>query len=155
MSVSDKVGCGWMLHPMSDATAPISIASTPSATNSPAPTPAVLAPSTRSVSGVRINFVTTSLRNSVVALPDGPHGNRHTSTERFSAFARFGQSTPLDFRISRNDDRNRPRMEGSAMASDYLGNDTPFMGCFLCQHRFTYYIAHSINRQICRPPLGI
>ena len=38
-TVSDSVGCGWMVSPMSSASAPTSIASTASAISSPALTP--------------------------------------------------------------------------------------------------------------------
>ena len=57
------------------AVAPISIASTPSAISSPAPGPTMPTPRMRSVSGSRISFVRPSVRSSVIARPEAPHGN--------------------------------------------------------------------------------
>ena len=87
MTVSDNVGCGCIVHWMSDATAAISMASTPSAINSPAPAPTIPTPNTRSVSGSMISLVRPSLRPNVVALPDARQGKRATSTGRFWFFA--------------------------------------------------------------------
>ena len=48
-TVSDNVGCGWIVRPMSSASAPISSASTVSAMSSPAFTPTMPAPRMRFV----------------------------------------------------------------------------------------------------------
>ena len=108
ITVSVSVGCGWMVSLRSVAVAPISIASTPSAISSPAPGPTRPTPSTRSVSGSRISFVRPSVRSSVIARPDAPHGN-FAIVHPAALLLRlvFGQPAPRDLGIGEDDRRNR------------------------------------------------
>src|SRR5207249_1962825 len=82
--VSVSVGCGWMDSLRSVAFAPISMPRTPSAISSPAPGPTRPTPSSRSVSGSSTSFVRPSVRSSVIARPEAPHGNLAITTPRLS-----------------------------------------------------------------------
>ncbi len=74
-TVSDSVGWGWMVRPMSSASEPISSACTVSAISSPALTPTIPAPRIRRVSGSISSFVEPSERPSDSARPDAAQGN--------------------------------------------------------------------------------
>src|SRR4051812_1246412 len=69
------VGCGWMVLPMSVASAPISTASTSSLIRSPAPRPTMPPPSTRWLSASKMTLVKPSSRALAMARPDAAHGN--------------------------------------------------------------------------------
>ena len=62
--VSDRVGCGWMVSPMSSASAPISIANAASAIRSPAEGPTMPQPMIRSVVSSKRTLVRPSSRPS-------------------------------------------------------------------------------------------
>src|SRR6266850_916188 len=87
ISVSESVGCVWMVSARSSASSAASTASAASAMSSPAPAPAMPAPSRRPDSGSTISFVTPSLRPSVAARPDAAHWNFATRTARPSVAA--------------------------------------------------------------------
>ena len=76
-----------MVSSRSAATAPISIARTPSAISSPAPGPVIPMPRTLPESGSRISLVRPSSLPMVVARPDAAQGNRVTVTLRPASFA--------------------------------------------------------------------
>src|SRR5581483_5260783 len=84
ITVSDSVGCGWIVSATSFARAAISIASVPSAINSPAPAPTMPTPSTRSLAGSRMSLVMPSVRSRVRARPEAAQGNFATLISRFS-----------------------------------------------------------------------
>jgi len=86
-TVSESVGCGWMVSAMSSASRPASIARTASASNSPALTPTIPAPSTRFVPGSRISFVRPSERPMLSARPEAAQGNPAVSNGVPSALA--------------------------------------------------------------------
>src|SRR5581483_2774555 len=87
ITVSESVGCGWMVSATSFASAAISIARVPSAISSPAPAPTIPTPSMRSVEGSMISLVIPSVRSRVIALPEAAQGNFATLISRpsFSA----------------------------------------------------------------------
>ena len=91
-TVSDSVGCGWMVRLTSSASAPISMASPTSAIRSPALTPTIPAPSTCFVSGSNSSLVIPSDRSSASARPDAAHGNTPLPTSISSALASFSVS---------------------------------------------------------------
>ena len=64
-----------MVRATSLAKAAISIASTPSEINSPAPDPTMPTPRTRSVAGSMTSLVKPSIRSMVTARPEAPQGN--------------------------------------------------------------------------------
>src|SRR6266571_1755890 len=78
-----SVRCGWIVNATSFASAPISIARTPSAISSPAPAPTMPTPSTRSLCGSRISLVMPSVRSRVIARPEAAQGNFATLISRF------------------------------------------------------------------------
>ena len=84
MTVSDNVGWAWIVCAISSAVSPASVASTPSAINSPAFIPTIPTPSIRSVSFSTISFVNPSVLPSVRALPLAAHG--YLSTFIFNSF---------------------------------------------------------------------
>src|SRR5207247_1006161 len=92
ISVSLRVGCVWIVSARSSASSAASTASAASAISSPAPGPAMPAPSSRPDSGSTTSLVTPSLRPSVAARPDAAHWNFATRTVRPSAAARVSVS---------------------------------------------------------------
>ena len=66
---SDNVGCGWIVLPMSTASAPISIASPISLIRSPACVPTMPPPMMRCVASSKISFVKPSSRPLAIARP--------------------------------------------------------------------------------------
>ena len=74
-TVSDSVGCGWMVSPTSAASAPISMASTASAMRSPAEGPTMPQPMTRPVASSNSILVIPSDRPRVSDRPLAAHGN--------------------------------------------------------------------------------
>src|SRR5690242_5037546 len=86
---SDSVGCGWIVLPMSVASAPISIASAISLTRSPACVPTMAPPTTRCVASSNRSLVKPSSRPLAMARPDAAQGK--------TAFRTF---TPLAFASS-------------------------------------------------------
>ena len=73
-TVSDRVGWGWMVRPMSAASAPVSIARAASAIRSPALGPTMPAPMMRSVTSSKITLVRPSSRPNDSDRPDAAHG---------------------------------------------------------------------------------
>ena len=77
-SVSDRVGCGWIVSARSSASAPISIAWAASAISSPAFTPTAPAPRIRRLSGSTSSLVRPSARPHPERAPRGrPREGRH------------------------------------------------------------------------------
>src|SRR5215212_7078921 len=74
-TVSDRVGWGWMVSPMSAASAPVSMASAASAMRSPALGPTMPAPMMRSVDSSNSTLVMPSSRPSDRDRPDAAQGN--------------------------------------------------------------------------------
>ena len=74
-TVSDRVGCGWIVRPMSAASAPVSMARAASAMRSPALGPTIPAPMMRSVASSNSTFVRPSSRPNDSDRPDAAHGN--------------------------------------------------------------------------------
>src|SRR5438874_5433497 len=72
---SESVGWGWIVLPMSTASAPISIASAISLTRSPACVPTIPPPTTRCVASSKRSLVKPSSRPLAIARPDAAHGN--------------------------------------------------------------------------------
>src|ERR1700694_1450323 len=72
------VGCGWMVLPMSAASAPISVASAISLMRSPAPAPPIAPPIRRWVSSEKISLVKPSSRPLAMARPEAAQGNLAT-----------------------------------------------------------------------------
>jgi hypothetical protein len=73
-TVSDSVGCGWMVRPMSAASAPISMASAASAMRSPADGPTMPQPMARPVTSSNSTFVSPSDRPRVSERPLAAQG---------------------------------------------------------------------------------
>src|ERR1022692_347310 len=69
-----SVGCGWMVLPMSTASAPISIASAISLIRSPAWVPTIAPPTTRCVASSKRSLVKPSSRPLAMARPDAAQG---------------------------------------------------------------------------------
>src|ERR1700682_6354957 len=69
-----NVGCGWMVLPMSTASAPISMARTISLIRSPACVPTMAPPTTRCVASSKRSLVKPSSRPLAMARPDAAHG---------------------------------------------------------------------------------
>src|SRR3984893_3848384 len=69
-----SVGCGWMVLPISTASAPISIASAISLIRSPAWVPTMAPPTTRCVASSKRSLVKPSSRPLAMARPDAAHG---------------------------------------------------------------------------------
>src|SRR6202521_72855 len=69
-----SVGCGWMVLPISTASAPISIASAISLIKSPACVPTMAPPTTRCVASSKRSLVKPSSRPLAMARPDAAHG---------------------------------------------------------------------------------
>src|ERR1041385_6238055 len=74
------VGWGWMVLPMSVASAPISTASAISLIRSPAPSPTMPPPSRRWLSASKMSLVKPSSRALAIARPEADHGNLATPT---------------------------------------------------------------------------
>src|SRR5205814_2114610 len=74
------VGCGWIVLPMSVASAPISTARASSLMRSPAPAPTMPPPRMRCVCASKISLVKPSSRALAMARPDAAHGNLATPT---------------------------------------------------------------------------
>src|SRR6185295_14430162 len=74
------VGCGWMVLPMSVASAPISMASASSLMRSPAPVPTMPPPTTRWFSASNRSLVKPSSRALAIARPEAVQGNFATKT---------------------------------------------------------------------------
>src|SRR5690606_12980559 len=74
MIVSDNVGCGWMVSPVSAASQPISMARAISEIRSPAFGPTTPPPMTRRVVGSNSSLVSPSSRPSESARPLAAHG---------------------------------------------------------------------------------
>src|SRR6266852_573550 len=72
------VGCGWIVLPISTASALISMASAISLMRSPAPAPTMAPPITRCVSSEKISFVKPSSRPLAMARPEAVQGNLAT-----------------------------------------------------------------------------
>jgi hypothetical protein len=72
--VSESVGCGWIVGPMSSALAPISIASAASAIRSPAFAPTMPAPKSRPLASSNGSLVRPSGRAMLSARPDAAQG---------------------------------------------------------------------------------
>src|SRR3989454_9482722 len=72
---SESVGCGWIVLPMSTASAPISIASAISLIRSPARVPTMPPPTTRCVASSNRSLVKPSSRPLAIARPDAAQGN--------------------------------------------------------------------------------
>ncbi len=87
--VSDSVGCGWTVRPMSAASAPISIASAASAMRSPADGPTMPQPMTRSVVLSNSSFVMPSSRPSESERPLAAQGKTPLPYVTPAAFASF------------------------------------------------------------------
>ena len=74
-TVSDRVGCGCTVSPMSEGEAPSLIASAASEMRSPADGPTIPQPMRRSVSSSTRIFVRPSSRPSDSDRPEAAHGN--------------------------------------------------------------------------------
>src|SRR4249920_294773 len=77
---SPSVGWGWMVLPMSVASAPISTASASSLMRSPAPVPTIPPPTIRWSSASKMSLVKPSSRALAMARPEAAHGNFATPT---------------------------------------------------------------------------
>src|SRR6185295_6043222 len=84
---SPSVGCGWMVLPMSVASAPISTASASSLMRSPAPVPTMPPPTMRWVCASKMSLVKPSSRALAIARPEAAQGNLATPTLRPAFFA--------------------------------------------------------------------
>jgi hypothetical protein len=85
--LSPSVGCGWIVLPMSTASAPISMASATSPIMSPAWVPTMPPPTMRWLSSSNSSLVKPSSRPLAIARPDAVHGNRPFLTFCPLAFA--------------------------------------------------------------------
>ncbi len=136
-TVSPRVGCGWMVLPISTASQPISMARQTSPIMSPADGPTMAPPMTRCVSGVE-----DQLGEAVVgAVGDGAAGGgpRELGTSRPCGLPswpgpRCSRPMPLP-----DGCRPRPgctvRVEGSLVAGGHFGGDVRFMHRLVGQHR--------------------
>ena len=88
-TVSDRVGCGWMVRPMSAASAPISMASTASAMRSPAEGPVMPQPMIRPDASSNSTLVIPSERPRVSERPLAAHGNTPLPYATPAALASF------------------------------------------------------------------
>src|SRR6478752_3738650 len=125
ITVSERVGWGWMVNATSLASAAISIASTPSAIISPAPAPTMPTPSTRSVCGSSISFVIPSGRSRVIARPDAAQGN---------------------FATGEDPRRDRIGLESDLVTGNRFDRHPAFRGRLMGEHRFADYIADRVDR---------
>src|SRR5204862_8250361 len=81
------VGCGWIVLPISVASAPISTASASSLIRSPAPVPTMPPPRMRWFSASKMSLVKPSSRALAIARPEAAQGNFATPTLVPSFFA--------------------------------------------------------------------
>ena len=146
-------GCGWIVSLRSAAVAPISTASTASAISSPAPGPTMPTPRTRSVFGSMTSLVTPSVRSSVIARPDAPHGKRVDGD--LALLLRglvFGQAAPRDFGIGEDDGGNGRRLERDALAENRVDGDARFVRRLVREHRLADDVADRVDRRLGRRP---
>ena len=68
----------------------------------------------------------------------GKSGDRHVLAGGFGRL--FGESAPGDFRVRKDDGRNR-RIERRLLPGDDPGGDQPFMRSFVREHGFADHIA--------------
>ena len=142
LKVSDNVGCGWMVRPMSSMSAPISSASTASAISSPAFTPTMPAPRMRR--DVRIEqhlggAFGTAYRAG--AAGSDPREGSLLVGDALGLCLRFGQTHPRHFGIGVGDGRNGQRFEEGLVSGDVLRRDLAFMHCLVRQHRVAHDVA--------------
>src|SRR5882724_1315053 len=146
ITVSESVGCGWMVIAMSLARAAISTARTPSAISSPAPAPTMPTPSTRSLCGSRISLVIPSVRSRVIARPEAAQGNFATLILRLS----LGEATPGNFGIGKNNRGNGTWLKCNFVTCDRFDCGAPFMRSLVRQHGLPGHVADGVDHRIIR-----
>ena len=135
-----------MVSATSLATAAISMASTPSVMRSPAPTPTIPTPSTRSVCGIDEElghaFGTVEGEGAARSCP-GKLGNFDFAV--FLLRLRLGEAAPGNFRIGENHRRNGARFEGDLVAGNGFGGGPALVRGFVRQHGFSDHIADGVD----------
>ena len=131
-----SVGCGWMVLPMSVASAPISTASASSLMRSPAPVPTMPPPTMRWLSASKISLVKPSSRALAMARPEAAHGKfRHADLGAVLLRLVLGQADPGDLRVGVGDRRDDARVEMRFLARRRLGGDVAFVHRLVREHR--------------------
>ena len=155
-TVSESVGCGWIVSPMSAASAPISIASPTSAIRSPAFVPTIPPPMTRCDSRVE-----QQLRESLVA-PDreraparGPGEHRLFEGHAARPGVRLGEPDPGDLRIRVGDRRNDARVEVALESGGGFRGDLAFVRRLVSEHRLPDDVADREDVRHVRPHLPV
>src|ERR1700679_65209 len=135
-----------MVMPTSAARAHISMASTPSAINSPAPAPTMPTPRTRSVFGSMSNLVRPSGRSMVTGRPDAAQGNLATVISRPCSLAcvsvRPAQAISGSVKTTAG---IAFRSEGDFGAGDGFYGGAAFMHSFVGKHRFSGNVADGVD----------
>ncbi len=155
-SVSESVGCVWIVPARSSATAPISTASVPSASRSPACGPT--RPTPEQPAGCRLEHE--------LGEPVGPpHGDgaprrapRHLHRPDLDAAgARLGlhQAAPRDLRVREHDRRDRQGLEGGRVAGGRLRRDQPLRDRLVGEHRLARDVPDGEHARVRRAALGV
>ncbi len=140
--VSDSVGCGWTVRPMSSASAPISIASAASAIRSPAFGPTMPAPSRRSLVLVEQQLGQALGAGEPSARPRGRPGKAplpYLMPLRLGLG--LGQADPGDLGIGVGDRGDAPGVEEAVLAGGDLGRDLGLVGRLVREHRLADDVA--------------
>ena len=96
-----------------------------------------------------MSLVRPSVRSSVIARPDAPHGNLAIVTLRAVLLSlRLGQAAPRQLRIGEHDRRNRPRLERHVLAGNHFDRDAPFVRRLVRQHRLADDVADGEDRRL-------
>ena len=140
--VSERVGWGWIVRPMSAASAPISIASAASAIRSPADGPTMPHPMIRSCSSSNRILVTA-----LVATQRQRSSARRPGKDALAVFDAtglgfdFGHADPRHLRIGIGNRRNDLRVENAVLAGRHFGCDLRLMHRLMGEHRLADHVS--------------
>ena len=142
-TVSDSVGCGWMVRPMSSASAPISRASTVSAISSPALMPTM----SRAEDALRALLVehlgeAFLAPHAERAAARRPREHRLVVLDALRLGLGLGQAHPGDFGIGVGHARDRARLPHVvAHARDHFGGELALVRRLVREHRLADDVA--------------
>ena len=139
---SHKVGCGWIVLPMSTGSQPISTARQTSPIRSPAWVPTMPPPSSRWFASSNSSLVKPSSRPLAMARPDAAHGNTalpYLMPLRLALL--LGHAGPGDLRIGVSDRRDLARLEDAVLAGRGFRRHVRLVHCLVRQHRLADDVA--------------
>ena len=151
-TVSDRVGWGWMVSPMSAASAPVSMARAASAMRSPALGPTIPAPMTRSVVSSNRTLVRPSSRpegQGAAGRGPGEHALAVLDPGGFGLV--LGDPDPGDLGVGVGDAGDDGGVEVAGVPGGVLGGDLALVGGLVREHRLADDVAdgEDVRRRWC------